>query len=154
MKIISHRGNLNGRNIELENHPDYIDLALKEGFDVEIDVWVENNLIYLGHDYPTYQTSYEWLNHRQKKLWVHAKNLYSIEYLNKTDFNWFWHQNDLITITSHGNIWSNIGVYVENGITVQLDFINLPEKIMGVCTDDPRSYFLNNLGSGTDLQNF
>ena len=32
MILISHRGNLNGRDIDNENNPVYIDKALKEGF--------------------------------------------------------------------------------------------------------------------------
>lgn len=47
MKIISHRGNLNGRNVFTENSVESINLALKHGFDVEIDVWYKNNNWYL-----------------------------------------------------------------------------------------------------------
>ena len=41
MKFISHRGNLDGPMKEFENHPDYINDAIKKGFDVEIDVRVK-----------------------------------------------------------------------------------------------------------------
>ena len=34
MILISHRGNLTGKNPERENHPDYIKEALDLGFDV------------------------------------------------------------------------------------------------------------------------
>ena len=44
--FISHRGNINGRNSEMENHPEYIMAALREGYDVEIDVWVINHAIF------------------------------------------------------------------------------------------------------------
>lgn len=50
MILISHRGNLMGKT-SYENEPDYIMNAIKEGFDVEIDVWYQNNTLYLGHDY-------------------------------------------------------------------------------------------------------
>ena len=43
MVLISHRGNLEGKNIELENDPTYIDSAIEKGFDVEIDLWVDND---------------------------------------------------------------------------------------------------------------
>ena len=43
MKLISHRGNLEGRKPELENNPEYIDEALSKGYDVEIDVWWSGN---------------------------------------------------------------------------------------------------------------
>ena len=35
MILISHRGNLNGKKVDEENSPKYIEKALKEGFDVE-----------------------------------------------------------------------------------------------------------------------
>lgn len=43
MKIISHRGNLNGPSPKTENTPEQIDFALKKGFDVEIDLWKIND---------------------------------------------------------------------------------------------------------------
>ena len=42
MKIISHRGNLNGPNSVSENSILAISRALGQGFDVEIDVWFKN----------------------------------------------------------------------------------------------------------------
>ena len=54
MKLISHRGNINGPNKEQENHPDYITSALKQGYDVEVDVWLIDGNIVLGHDEPQY----------------------------------------------------------------------------------------------------
>ena len=50
MVIISHRGNLDGRKPGRENKPDYIQEALDAGYDVEIDVWMINNELFLGHD--------------------------------------------------------------------------------------------------------
>ena len=54
MVLISHRGNLTGSNPERENSQTYIQEALNKGFNVEVDVWVVNNQIYLGHDAPQY----------------------------------------------------------------------------------------------------
>ena len=56
MHFISHRGNLNGPNKNLENKPNYIKEALDKGFDVEIDVWLSKEKFYLGHDEPLYET--------------------------------------------------------------------------------------------------
>ena len=50
MKLISHRGNIDGRRPDLENNPDYILKAIDKGYDCEIDVWLLKNTIYLGHD--------------------------------------------------------------------------------------------------------
>ena len=54
MILISHRGNINGKINELENNPDYINDALIIGYDVEIDIWVINNELFLGHDEPVH----------------------------------------------------------------------------------------------------
>ena len=43
MILISHRGNINGKNPEKENHPDYIWVAIQAGYEVEIDVWFKDN---------------------------------------------------------------------------------------------------------------
>jgi hypothetical protein len=37
-------------------------------------------------------------------------------------------------------VWSNIGVYVKNGITVELEFKELPDYILGVCSDNISKY--------------
>ena len=39
MILISHRGNIDGVNKLKENKINYINEAIKNGFDVEIDVW-------------------------------------------------------------------------------------------------------------------
>ena len=59
MKLISHRGNLNGPNKEHENHPDYIWEALQAGYEVEIDVWWVDGKFKLGHDEPQYDFPFE-----------------------------------------------------------------------------------------------
>ena len=59
MKLISHRGNLNGPNKERENHPDYIWEALQAGYEVEIDVWWVDGKFKLGHDEPQYDFPFQ-----------------------------------------------------------------------------------------------
>ena len=54
------------KNIELENTPDYIDEAISLGYDVEIDIWKDEDGFYLGHDEPTYPINLEWLVERKK----------------------------------------------------------------------------------------
>jgi hypothetical protein len=46
MIIISHRGNLNGYNKNLENNPGYILSAIKYGYHVMCDIWLIDNNIY------------------------------------------------------------------------------------------------------------
>ena len=51
MVLISHRGNINGPILEMENKPDYIDKAINLGYEVEIDVWYENDKLWLEDDH-------------------------------------------------------------------------------------------------------
>jgi len=56
MKIISHRGNVRGPIKDKENRPSYIDCALGNGYDVEIDLRVIGDELWLGHDEPQYKS--------------------------------------------------------------------------------------------------
>ena len=143
MKIISHRGNVDGVNTNLENNPKQVDNVIDMGYDVEVDLRVKDRELYLGHDYSQYLIDNEWLTNRGDKLWIHAKDYESVDFLRTTDFNWFWHDKDEMTLTSQGFIWSNIGKYFNNGITVCLDYIELPNYLLGVCTDEPLKYLKN-----------
>ena len=51
-----------------ENHPNHISIfALRQHFDVEIDVWKVNKVEwYLGHDKPQYKVSIDFL--KEQKL--------------------------------------------------------------------------------------
>ena len=81
MILISHRGNLNGASA-YENHPEYIQEALNQGFDVEIDVWwIDDTGFWLGHDKPQYLVDEYYLEN--PKLWCHAKNLEALLNLSK-----------------------------------------------------------------------
>ena len=74
MKYISHRGNLDGRNLKTENSPNQIDTVLSLGYDVEIDLRFLNNKFYLGHDDCQYIIDFNWLLNRKNKLWIHLNN--------------------------------------------------------------------------------
>ncbi len=74
MIYIAHRGNTNGRFESYENEPTYIDLAIKKGFDVEIDVWFIDGILYLGHDEAQYGSDFRWFRDRLSKIWIHCKN--------------------------------------------------------------------------------
>ena len=86
MRLISHRGNIRGKKIQLENEPSYIDVALKEGYDVEIDLWIDDDGFYLGHDEPIYPIELKWLTDRYLNLWIHCKSLKTIEKLKELEF--------------------------------------------------------------------
>lgn len=103
MRLIAHRGNINGPEPELENTPLHIMNALEKGYDVEIDVWYINDKWYLGHDKPTYMVE-RFLEH--PNLWCHAKNLQALESMLDYNLHCFWHQKDDYTLTSNGYIWT------------------------------------------------
>ena len=135
MFFISHRGNLTGPNPMKENSVEYINNALSKSFDVEIDLWFKNNNFFLGHDEPKYEIDLNFL--KKPGLWIHAKNLECFYQLSNFDLNFFWHEDDKITITSKGFFWNYPGTLLsKKSICV------LPEKsdikevdCLGYCSD-------------------
>ena len=136
MKIISHRGNLDGRKPDCENNPTYIDQAISAGFDVEIDVWFVEGEFFLGHDAPTYLIDSSWLVSRAASLWCHAKNMETIErMLMLEDVVCFWHETDRMTLTSNRIPWLYPNNYVSTGVTVELGEPRKIPDVFGICTD-------------------
>ena len=142
MIYISHRGNLKGRNTERENQPEYIDEAITAGFDVEIDVWMIDNEFYLGHDEPQYKVIYNWLSTRYEKLWIHCKNVEAVEWFNQNGFNYFWHENDTLTLTSKQYMWAYPGKQpIIGSIAVMPEIYNDKiKKCVGICSDFVEDY--------------
>ena len=143
MVLISHRGNLNGRIIERENHPEYIDEAINFGFDVEIDIWVVDGILHLGHDKPQYQIDEEWLNNRYERLWIHCKNIEAMEWCNLNgNFNYFWHEKDTVTLTSMNVLWAFPGKQpIKGSIAVIPEIFNDKlDSCIGVCSDYIENY--------------
>ena len=139
MKIISHKGNLNGSNSITENSILAINTALDQGFDVEIDVWSKNGKWYLGHDKPNYKINESFLEN--KKLWCHAKNLDALNLMLKNNkIHCFWHQNDDFTLTSKNYIWTYPNKNTtDNSIIVLIQKQKIPRRTFGLCTDFPLS---------------
>jgi len=149
MKLIAHRGNVNGRLESWENEPTYIDLAITKGYDVEIDVWYKDNILWLGHDEPQYGIDTKWLVDRNSKLWIHCKNIEAIEFFNANfdtlPFNYFWHENDTVTLTSFNYIWAFPNKQpIRNSIAVmpELNDDDISNAI-GVCSDFVDKYRKN-----------
>lgn len=149
MKIISHRGNIRGPVSDKENRPSYIDCAIGNGYDVEIDIRLIDNQIWLGHDEPQYKVDHIWLYKRKEYLWIHCKNVQIAYYLKefKNDLKYFCHQSDSFTLTSTGHLW----VHDLSGPINNLSIIPLIDKksidsnskfwnelqVHGICTDYP-----------------
>jgi len=139
--LIAHRGNCQGKNSERENDPSYLQEALDLGYHVEIDVWWHNDRFWLGHNKPTYPIDSHILWNPWKRVWCHAKNIEAATHLSKDHrIRWFWHENDKMTITSDGYIWSFPGVYINNSVVNQPEDIHALKKhnmnFVGVCADD------------------
>jgi hypothetical protein len=146
MKLIAHRGNINGPNLEKENNPKYIEDALNLGYDVELDIRYIDNKFYLGHDEPQYNVSLNWLTELKENFWIHCKNLKSLEFFTNSsfNFNYFWHQEDDYTLTSKNYIWTYPGKpYGEMSIIVMPELNNSIDRLieikdykcMGICSD-------------------
>lgn len=143
MIYIAHRGLFLGPNGHKENHPSQIDLALSKGFEAELDLYVENNKLYLGHDGPLYEIEEAWL--RKPKLWIHCKNKEAIDFFSKNKtykYNYFWHENDKYTMTSLGHIWTHPSSdLVDMSILVMPETVNpkmtnaFTAKCYGICSD-------------------
>ncbi len=134
MKVISHRGNLEGPS-SLENHPDQINRVLDIGFDCEVDLWYEEGSLLLGHDSPEYIVNKNFLE--QDGLWIHSKNLEALGYCSG-GLNYFWHESDSYALTSKQFIWTfpnkpvvDKSVIVDNSRHWRLKGYNC----FGVCSD-------------------
>jgi hypothetical protein len=144
MKLISHRGNIDGRMESYENEPTYIDLAIRKGYDVEVDVWYEDSVLYLGHDKPQYGVDFRWIRDRFLRLWIHCKNIDAIIFFKEYPYkcNYFWHEEDTIALTSLNYVWAYPGKQpIKNSIAV------MPElhkddvsQCLGVCSDYIEKY--------------
>lgn len=135
--LISHRGNLTGKQPELENTPEYIDAALAAGFKCEVDVYSYDDKLYLGHDDAQIETSVDYL--RQDGIIAHAKNLDALAAMLQASIHCFYHHTDNYTLTSRNWIWAFPG---KPGTLVHPTIAVLPENYAtdvtyfdGVCSD-------------------
>ena len=138
MMLIAHRGNLVGPDLSRENHPDYIKQALDLGYHVEIDVWSVCDTFALGHDGPQYEIDLNFLKDRESVLWCHAKNIQALSELIKyKDINCFWHQDDDVTLTSKGFLWTYPGKELTNNSICVNPSLNQDLSLCaGVCDDE------------------
>ena len=130
-----------------ENEPTYIDLAINKGFDVEVDIWYIEKVLYLGHDKPQYVVDARWFRDRLTKLWIHCKNVEAMLFFNRNKylFNYFWHETDRYTLTSKGIGWVLVGQY-----PYPKSVIVLPESISLYIFPHGIEYIKNSYGICTD----
>ena len=108
LSTISHRGNLRGPEPEQENNPAYIDRAIEELYEVEVDIRFVEGCFYLGHDKPEHFIDLHWIKERNDFLIFHCKNLPAL-FLLKDEFHCFWHENDAYALTNKKKIWTYPG---------------------------------------------
>jgi hypothetical protein len=142
MILISHRGNIDGPNPMRENSIDYILEALNLGFNVEVDLWFDNG-IYLGHDNPQYKIDIEFLY--KKNLWIHCKNIEALDFCknHKIKNNYFYHQNDDVTLTSNGFLWTNPGQKLTKysiAVMPEIKTFNEINISYAICSDFVKKY--------------
>lgn len=148
--FIAHRGNLNGPSKD-ENKLEYLQYTIEKGFYVEADLWLENDTFFLGHDEPQYEVKFLELCKISSSTYFHCKNISAVFYLTgrraawKSGFKFFWHQNDDITITSDGYLWTYPGIKLtSHSIAVMPETTDYFEgelfQAYGICTDYPIDY--------------
>lgn len=144
MILISHRGNITGPNPERENSKDYILEALKKGYSVEIDIWLIDSKIYLGHDSPEHEIGIEFL--KNNLLWCHCKNIDALQLLLKNNVHCFFHQEDDVTLTSNGYMWVYPGKkLVSNSVCVMPErgYFGKLDLCYAICSDYVADYAKN-----------
>jgi hypothetical protein len=105
-RLICHRANLWGADLNRENKIVAIKECIAMGFDVEIDLRFYRTKFYLGHDERQESIPYDLLLKWKKRLWIHCKDLESAHELHGSKLNFFWHDKDPYTLTSHKHIWT------------------------------------------------
>jgi 3-deoxy-D-manno-octulosonate 8-phosphate phosphatase (KDO 8-P phosphatase) len=150
--LISHRGNLNGPNKDLENKPDQIIKALAS-FRVEIDCWYIDKNFFLGHAEPVYKIDKYFLFN--PALLIHCKNLDSFLELKNSEFtNIFMQDHESVVITSkgerifHSHSFSSVKDKANSSdILVELDYgknlrNEMTDRKFMTITDYPDSFLL------------
>lgn len=147
MRIIAHRGNLNGPNPSEENKIEYLQTALNKGFDVEVDVWKIGQDLMLGHDAPTYPVDRSFLCN--KRVWTHAKNIEAFCFLTMfKDVNVFYQTEEDVALTSRGFFWahSKTNLIHTKAIRTCLEYdfrLTSDTTSYGICTDYSEFFYKN-----------
>lgn len=148
MLLVAHRGLCQGPNNLLENKPSHIQQTLEMGFEVEVDLHVKDDSLYLGHDYPQYPIDREFL--LQPGIWIHAKNIQACDFLISIQhkgprLNYFWHEGDDRVLTSYGYWWTQPGCGLADWSIAVMPEVHIEPRLLpawirdqncvGVCSD-------------------
>jgi len=141
--IISHLGNTDGRQPELENTLAYVQKALKEGWHVCIDVIFHKGSFLLPFD-GGYNVAPPAMLSKQR-IWCRAHNAETIDALCNINAHCFLNSDSFMSLTSAQFIWTlpphelidrSIAMLPE---TAPPDWLASAEPA-GLCSDEPRRY--------------
>jgi hypothetical protein len=96
----------------------------------------------LGHNKPQYEINNDWLVERVNKLWVHCKNVESLNWIKNTELHYFWHEEDTLTLTSKNYVWVYPGKQpIVDSIAVMPEIHNDNiSNCLGVCSNFIKKY--------------
>jgi len=157
MKIIAHRGNLNGPDPATENTIAQLLRAINEGFEIELDTWYHKGGIYIGHDGPKNKISYTQLLELTESGWIHWKNEAIIDFfafavggfVPVSNQRYFCHDKEPFTKTLNGCYWLYPGTPItDDMLSAPAIVACLPElapewdisRATHICTDYPFKY--------------
>lgn len=145
MRVISHRGNINGPG--KDSAPADVRVALEAGYDVEVDVRMVDGSLRLGHDAPGDKVP-SWMLF-DAKVWFHAKDIEAASYLATRDVKVFCHDNDPFVVVDQ-HIWvhpntSRKTLVLPNAILLDIAGFERLSRDVGklafaVCTDWPKEW--------------
>lgn len=156
MKLIAHRGlidydpGLGSPNNE--NQPPQIEIAIKAGFDIEIDLRYDEGKMYLGHDTTQYEVQDYTLADWSKNctVYAHCKDMKAAFHCPRLhDIIPFCHSDDDFILLKNHILWVHPKAINNIPPTVRPNcIIVLPYEMewaphsdyYGICTDNPRKY--------------
>lgn len=135
---ISNRGNVFGVIKHAENTQEYLEEAIKSGFNVKVDLWVINNQMCSGESYPSYRINFNEILTPGKVLFE-IKNNAAFSFIVNHQLHGFIKNENGITFTSKGiplsygpNIADNtVAFFPENEPHDKIKKMNL----IGICGD-------------------
>lgn len=151
-RFISHRGNLENKITSDENRPDVLDRRIRQGYQVELDVWVRDTSYWLGHDEPQYEVSFDWLMKDLGKKYIHCKDGPTFEHMlirsgrEGYNPNLFYHTNEDYALTTRRYVITHpCETLLEGSINMMPEMASIKrneerEKAYAVCSDAIRNW--------------
>jgi phenylalanyl-tRNA synthetase alpha subunit len=96
-------------------------------------VWDIFGSYFLGHDEPKYLVKKDFL--KIDGLWCHAKNIQGLYSMLEDNIHCFWHQEDDVTLTSKGYMWTYPGKELTMNSIAVLPEEEIEVEVAGICSD-------------------